>query len=89
MTESGDLAVDDSKSGDESISLGSNEEKEDDDEPFNLPPAGGKTAGQHPIICQFMYGTRHLWTVVRNFTALWDLSLVTRCHVNIASPYNR
>lgn len=37
---------------------------------------GGKTAGQHPLICQFMKGARRLRPVSRNLAVPWDLSVV-------------
>ena len=37
---------------------------------------GDKTAGQHPLVCQFMKGARRLRPVSRSLTAPWDLSVV-------------
>ena len=37
---------------------------------------GDKTAGQHPLVCQFMKGARRLRPVSRSLAAPWDLSLV-------------
>ncbi|XP_029958238.1 uncharacterized protein LOC115396492 [Salarias fasciatus] len=37
---------------------------------------GDKTAGQHPLICQFMKAARRLRPVSRSLTAPWNLSLV-------------
>lgn len=37
---------------------------------------GDKTAGQHPLVCQFMKGARRLRPVSRNLAAPWDLSMV-------------
>lgn len=37
---------------------------------------GDKTAGQHPLICQFMKGARRLRPTLRNLVAPWDLTTV-------------
>ena len=37
---------------------------------------GGKTAGQHPLVCQFMKGAWRMRPVSRSLTPPWDLTLV-------------
>lgn len=37
---------------------------------------GDKTAGQHPLICQFMKGARRLRPTLRSLVAPWDLTTV-------------
>lgn len=37
---------------------------------------GDKTAGQHPLICQFMKGARRLRPAMRSLVAPWDLTKV-------------